>query len=114
MPAAVVERRTKRRRIRRGQYSGRRATDSEKAFRGVSGGSLLVAAAVPLLFLHSSFQPSVSVHLAGTSIDAYLSDFAVLAVVVAALVALVRHGAGPLRYGLVLWAAIAGFFLWTA
>src|SRR3954449_11862445 len=110
MPPAVAGRRTRRRGIGRQRYSGR----SVSVRMPVAPRALVVAAAIPLLFLHAEFQPSVSVHLAGTSVDAYLSDFAVLAVVVAALVALVRDGAGRLRYGCVLWAVTAGFFVWTA
>ncbi len=44
-------------------------------------GPLVVAAAIPLLFLHRHYSPSVSVG----RLDAYLSDVAVLAVVVAAV-----------------------------
>ena len=44
-------------------------------------GPLIVAAALPFLFLHRNYQPSVSVG----SIDANLSDLAVLVVVVAAV-----------------------------
>lgn len=44
-------------------------------------GPLIVAAALPFLFLHRNYQPSVSVG----SIDANLSDLAVLVVVLAAL-----------------------------
>jgi O-antigen ligase len=80
----------------------------------VSRGSLVVAAAVPLLFLHTAFQPHVSVTLGGTSVDAYLSDFAVLAVVVAAFVMLVREGPAPLRPGRTLWVVTAAFFVWLA
>jgi O-antigen ligase len=78
----------------------------------VSRGSLVVAAAVPLLFLHTAFQPHVSVTVAGTSVDAYLSDFAVLAVVLSALVVLGREGAAPLRPGRLLWVVTAAFFVW--
>jgi O-antigen ligase len=80
----------------------------------VSSGSLVLALALPLLFLHSQFQPSVSVNAGSTSVDAYLSDFAVLAVVVAAFAALVRRGAAPLRPGRPLWIAGGAFFLWLA
>jgi hypothetical protein len=70
---------------------------------------LVLAAAIPLLFLHSKFQPSVSVG----SVDAYLSDWAVLAVVVVAAVVALRDGAPALRAGLVLWAVTAAFFVWV-
>ena len=44
-------------------------------------GPLVVAAAIPFLFLHRHYSPSVSVG----RLDAYLSDVAVLAIVVAAV-----------------------------
>jgi hypothetical protein len=45
-------------------------------------GPLVVAGAIPFLFLHRHYSPTLSVG----RIDAYLSDFAVLAIVIAALV----------------------------
>ena len=74
--------------------------------------ALLVAAAIPLLFLHSEFQPSVSARIGGTSVDAYLSDFAVLAVVVAALAVAVRDGLAPLAPARFLWLVAGAFFVW--
>jgi O-antigen ligase len=76
--------------------------------------ALVVAAAIPLLFLHSKFQPSVSVVVGGTHVDAYLSDFAVLAVVVTAAVVAARDGAPPLRSALLLWIVIGAFLVWLA
>lgn len=76
--------------------------------------ALVVAAAIPLLFLHAEFQPSVSVTLAGTSVTAYVTDFAILAVVLTALAALLRDGPSLLRPGLALWLVAAAFFLWLA
>ena len=70
--------------------------------------ALVLAAAIPLLFLHVSYQPGVSVG----SVDAYLSDFAVLAVVLVALAEGVRTRFAPLRPGLVVWIAVAGFLAW--
>jgi O-antigen ligase len=75
--------------------------------------ALLVAAAIPILFLHVSFQPGFSVTLGGTSVSAYLSDFAVLAVVLAALVALPRERA-RLRAAWWLWLIAGAFFVWIA
>jgi hypothetical protein len=80
----------------------------------VSRGSLVVAAAIPLLFLHAEYQPSVSAHIGGTSVNAFLSDFAVLAVVLAALATVVRGELAVLRAGVLLWVALAGFFIWVA
>src|SRR3954469_8723790 len=104
MPTAVRERRTKSRRIRRGQYSCRPVSTG----RPVAPRALVLAAAIPLLFLHVSYQPGLSVG----SVDAYLSDFAVLAVVLVALVEGVRTRFAPLRPGLPVWIAIACFLLW--
>jgi O-antigen ligase len=73
---------------------------------------LVLAAAIPLLFLHAEFQPSVSAGVGGTTINAYLSDFAILAVVVTALVVLLRDGVAPLRPGTALWAVAVLFFVW--
>lgn len=69
---------------------------------------LVLAAAIPLLFLHARYQPSVSVG----PVDAYLSDIAVLAVVVTALVTGVREGFAPLRAGRTVWIAAAAFLAW--
>jgi O-antigen ligase len=70
--------------------------------------ALLVAAAIPLLFLHVSYQPGVAVG----SVNAYLSDFAVLALVVTALVVGRRERFAPLRAGLALWIALSVFLVW--
>jgi O-antigen ligase len=78
----------------------------------VSPGAIVLAAAIPILFLHVSYQPGVSVGFGSTTINAYLSDFAVLAVVLAALLAGVRHGFAPLVAGRWLWAALALFLVW--
>src|SRR4051794_25551954 len=110
MPTAVAERRTRRRGIGRQRYSGR----SVSVRMPVAPRALVVAAAIPLLFLHAEFQPSVSVHLAGTSVDAYLSDFAVLAVVVAAVVVGLRDGFARLAAGRLLWLVAGAFFVWLA
>ena len=80
---------------------------------GVSPGVVVLAAAIPLLFLHVSFQPGVTVSVGGSSATAYLSDFAVLAVVLAALARL-RAEAGALRAGLPVWVAGAALFAWIA
>jgi O-antigen ligase len=77
-----------------------------------SVGAIVAAAAVPFVFLHVSFQPGVSVTLGGSSAHAYLSDFAILAVVAAAVVAGVRDGWSPLRPGLALWIASGAFLSW--
>jgi len=79
----------------------------------VSPRALVLAAAIPILFLHVRYQPGVAVRVGSTSVDAYLSDWAVLAVVVAAAVSGSRHGFGPLRRGRELWLAAIAFFVWV-
>jgi hypothetical protein len=73
------------------------AAGSESAERRYSTGALLLAAAVPLLFLHVMYQPKLAIPVAGTSVDIALSDAAIAVVVVAALVRLRREGLGVLR-----------------
>ena len=71
----------------------------------MSPGAVVLAAAIPILFLHVSYQPGVGVGFGSTTVNAYLSDFAVLAVVVVALVEGVRDGFAPLAPGRPLWVA---------
>jgi O-antigen ligase len=56
-----------------------------------------VAAAVPLLFLHARYQPTLSVPFGGTSVDVTLADLAVAAVACAAVLVAQREGTEPLR-----------------
>ncbi len=79
----------------------------------IRGRALVLAAALPLLFLHVHYQPGIVVHAGSTSVHAYLSDFAVLAVVAAALVSGAVDGWGPLRAGRPLWIAGVLFFVWV-
>ena len=74
--------------------------------------ALLLAAAIPILFLHVQYQPGVTVDVGSTSINAYLSDFMVLAVVLTALAVGIRSGFGPLVRGRIFWAAAILFFVW--
>jgi O-antigen ligase len=67
--------------------------------------SVVLAAAIPFLFFHIDFQPGFTVDVGSLSAHAVLSDFAVLAVAVTALVAGVRHGFAPLRAGWPVWVA---------
>ena len=64
------------------------------------------AAAIPLLFLHRTYQA----HTSFGPVDVFGSDVAVAATVVAALVAGAWWGFGPLRRPLMLW-AVAGALL---
>jgi O-antigen ligase len=82
------------------------------ANRGVSFGALVLAAGIPILFLHVSYQPGIAIGFGSTTINAYLSDFAVLAIVLAAIASGVRHGFAPLRAGRPIWIAGGLFCLW--
>lgn len=77
-------------------------------------GALVLAGAVPFLFLHERFQPEASIGLGSTSLDVRLSDVAVLVVVAAALVAAIRLGAERLRSGRALWLSGAALLVWLA
>jgi O-Antigen ligase len=76
---------------------------------GVSAGSATLALALPLVFLHVDYQPSVGLPLGGRF---KLQDLAVLAVVVAALAAARRGGLARLRPALPIWIAAAVFLAW--
>jgi O-antigen ligase len=65
----------------------------------------VLAAAIPLVFLHVHYQPDVSFRAGGTQVDVTLSDLAVLAVALAALAAGLREGFAPLRRGVPVWIA---------
>ena len=73
------------------------AAGGESVERRYSAGALLLAAAVPLVFLHVMYQPGFAIPIAGTSVDVALSDAAIAAVVTAALVGLRRDGLDVLR-----------------
>jgi hypothetical protein len=68
--------------------------------RGLAAGApaeaLVLAAAVPPLFLHATYQPHVSVALSSTTVDVTLADAAVAAVLAAAVVRGRRDGWKPL------------------
>jgi hypothetical protein len=72
-----------------------------------SPAALVLALAVPFVFLHVHYQPAVTVG----SVSADLSDFAILAVVVAAAVSGFRDGFAPLRPHRALWSLLAAFCL---
>ena len=78
----------------------------------MSPGALVLAAAIPVLFLHVHYQPGFGVGFGSTTLNAYLSDFAVLAVVVVAVWSGFRDGFAPLARGRWLWLAGGLFLLW--
>jgi O-antigen ligase len=73
--------------------------------------ALALAAAIPFLFLHATYQPTLSLGVGTTSIDATLADAAIALVVVAAAVRGHREGWTPLRSSRVLLGLTAAFVL---
>ena len=69
----------------------------------------MLAIAVPLVFLHIRYQPSVALPPHATL---KLQDVAVLAVAVAAVVSAVRRGVDPLRSSKWIWATMLLFIGW--
>src|SRR3954462_2420051 len=120
MPTAVTERRTRSRRIGRRQYSGRSLAAGSVSTRGrtgwglssVSPGAVVLAAAIPILFLHVHYQPGIAVGFGSTTVNAYLSDFAVLAVVMAAVATLAGAGFVALAPGRWVWLTGGLFVFW--
>jgi O-antigen ligase len=80
--------------------------------RSVPVGTVVLAAAIPFLFLEFQYQPDTVVHLGSARVDAYVSDWALLAVVVAAVWRGVREGFGVLARSRALWAAEVLLFAW--
>ncbi len=76
--------------------------------RSWSAGAVLLAAALPVVFLHVNYQPSFPVGTATVK----LSDLAILSVALAALAAAARTGVGPLRAGFPVWIAGLLFLGW--
>ena len=73
--------------------------------------ALALAASVPFLFLHATYQPSVSVGVGSTSIDATLADAAIACVLVAAGLRTRREGWQPLVRARVVLGLAAAFLL---
>ena len=73
--------------------------------------TLVLAAAVPFLFLHATYQPSVSVGLGSTTVDATLADAAIALVVTAALIRARNDGWAPLARARVPLALAGGLVL---
>ena len=73
---------------------------------------LVLAAALPIVFLHVNYQPGFSIRVGSTSAGVELSDLAVLAVGLAALGQGLRSGFGTLRGAVSLWIAAAALLVW--
>lgn len=72
--------------------------------------ALVLAAALPIVFLHLRFQPTFTVG-SRTAVTVALSDLAILAVGLVALAEMARTRLRPLRPGLPIWLAAAAFLL---
>jgi hypothetical protein len=70
-----------------------------------SAGALVLALAVPPLFLHARYSPGFSVSAGSTSLSVELADLALLAVTIACVVVARRDGVEPLRGGKAVWIA---------
>src|SRR4029079_7305991 len=81
---------------------------------GFTPGAVVLAVAVPLIFLHIDYQLGVRVPLGSTHLGLELSDLAVVAVAVAAVYEGVRIGFAPLRPALWVWISLASLMLWIA
>ena len=77
-------------------------------------GALVLAASLPLLFLHERYQPELAVDVGSTSVDVRLSDAAVLVVVVTAAFAAARFGVGRLQPARLLWIPGGALLVWLA
>ena len=79
-----------------------------------AAGALLLAFAIPFLFLHEKYQPELTVDLGSTSADIHLSDLAVLVVVIAAALYAARKGTSRLGPARILWIPGVALLLWLA
>jgi O-antigen ligase len=77
-------------------------------------GALVLALAVPFLFLHEKYQPALELDLSSTSIDVRPSDAAALAIVVAALIYGAWLGTARLSAARILWIPGIALLLWLA
>ena len=77
-------------------------------------GAIVLALAIPVLFLHERYQPSFALDWRSTSVDIRPSDLAALLVVVAALVSAARFGSGRLGAARILWIPGAALLVWLA
>ncbi len=78
-----------------------------RRLREASPAALVVACAVPFVFLHPHYQP----HVAFGRVDVDLSDLAILAAALAALWDGFRRGWAPLRAGRSIWPWAAAFLV---
>jgi O-antigen ligase len=97
------------------------AFDGKRASSGIRSlvdrdalGALVLAGAVPFLFLHERYQPDVSIGVGSTTVDVRLSDLAMLVVLVVTVAAALRTGLERLRAGRWLWITGVALLAWLA
>ena len=73
--------------------------------------AVALAAAVPFLFLHATYQPTLSLGVGGSSVDVTLADAAIACVLAAAAVRARREGWQPLARARVVLVLAAAFVL---
>ena len=73
--------------------------------------AVALAAAVPFLFLHATYQPTLSLGVGGSSVDVTLADAAIACVLAAAAVRSRREGWQPLARARVVLVLAAAFVL---
>jgi O-antigen ligase len=79
-----------------------------------AAGAGVLALAVPFLFVHEKYQPTLEVDWSATTVEIRLSDLAVLAVVAAAAISAARLGTRRLNAGRILWIPAVALLLWLA
>jgi hypothetical protein len=79
---------------------------------GLAPATLVAAVALPILFLHAAFQPTVGTSLGSTRVDLRLSDLAVLAIAAAAVIVGRGNAAAALREGRLVWLGAGAFLLY--
>jgi O-antigen ligase len=79
-----------------------------------SAGALVLAVAIPFLFVHERYQPTLELDWQSTSVEIRLSDIAVLCVLIAAIVSGARLGSTRLGAGRILWLPGIALLVWLA
>lgn len=77
-------------------------------------GAALLVVAIPLLFVHERYQPTLELDLGPTSAELRLSDLGIAAVVAAGAAVALREGPRRLAAARTLWIAGAALLAWLA
>lgn len=93
--------------------TSRLAASAGAAVGRASTEALVVAFALPVLFVHVRWLPGVDVSVGSGGGKLTLADAAILAIAAAALAAAARDGLGALRPARWLWAVAAGLLAWV-